>query len=61
LKGEDADRIKSASEALATASHKLAEQIYATSDQASSGGAGPTGGSSEDDVVDAEIVEEGAS
>jgi molecular chaperone DnaK len=61
LKGEDVNRIKSASEALATASHKLAEQIYATSNQASSGGTGTTGAGSEDDVVDAEIVEEGAS
>jgi molecular chaperone DnaK len=61
LKGEDVSRIKSASEALATASHKLAEHIYASSNQESSGGTGTTGAGSEDDVVDAEIVEEGAS
>ncbi len=62
LKGEDVDRIRTASEALTKASHKLAEQIYATNAQ-SSGGAASTDGaaaSSDDDVVDAEIVEEGA-
>lgn len=63
LKGEDVDRIKTASETLTKASHKLAEQIYATNAQ-SSGGAesadGAAASSNDDDVVDAEIVEEGA-
>jgi molecular chaperone DnaK len=61
LKGEDADRIRTASETLTKASHKLAEQIYATNAQ-SSGGAesADASASSDDDVVDAEIVEEGA-
>ncbi|MDQ4149520.1 MAG: molecular chaperone DnaK [Actinomycetota bacterium] len=65
LEGEDADRIKSASEALTQASHKLAEQIYAASQQAAAGGGGAAasagGGTSDDEVVDAEIVEEGGS
>jgi molecular chaperone DnaK len=62
LKGEDVDRIKSASDALTKASHKLAEQIYASNAQSSGGTAGADGdaASSDDDVVDAEIVEEGA-
>jgi molecular chaperone DnaK len=63
LKGEDVDRIKTASETLTKASHKLAEQIYATNAQSSGGAASPDGeaaSGSDDDVVDAEIVEEGA-
>ncbi|MEX0789497.1 MAG: Hsp70 family protein, partial [Actinomycetota bacterium] len=63
LKGEDVERIKAASETLTKASHKLAEQIYATNAQSSGGAAsadGDTESSSDDDVVDAEIVEEGA-
>jgi molecular chaperone DnaK len=69
LKSDDAARIKTASDALVTASHKLAEQIYHTS-QGQQGDAGSAGtgdhtgdhkASSDDDVVDAEIVEEGGS
>ena len=62
LKGEDTDRIRTASDTLTRASHKLAEQIYATSAQASGGAASADGqsASSDDEVVDAEIVEEGA-
>ncbi|CAN5899035.1 molecular chaperone DnaK [soil metagenome] len=63
LKGEDVDRIKTASETLTKASHKLAEQIYATNAQSSGGAASADGDAaspSDDDVVDAEIVEEGA-
>jgi molecular chaperone DnaK len=67
-KGEDAAEIKSKTEALATASHKLAEQMYQqTSDaaggaeQAQAGGQGSQegnqGGRSDDDVVDAEFEE----
>ncbi|HWD08756.1 MAG TPA: molecular chaperone DnaK [Actinomycetota bacterium] len=66
LKTDDAARIKQASEALMTASHKLAEQIYQTSQAGSASGGssgggsagGPASGSSDDDVVDAEIVDE---
>ncbi|MFN2609809.1 MAG: molecular chaperone DnaK [Actinomycetota bacterium] len=62
LKGEDLDRIKSATDKLTQASHKLAEQMYAQSEQPSSGsGTGAQSDSSDDDVVDAEIVEEGGS
>ena len=69
LKSDDVARIKTASDALVTASHKLAEQIYHTSQgqqgDASGAGAGDQTGdhkaSSDDDVVDAEIVEEGGS
>ena len=68
LAGEDVDEIKSASESLTQASHKLAEQLYASSQGAAAGqtasaGAGDSGagGTSDDDVVDAEIVEEGGS
>jgi molecular chaperone DnaK len=67
LAGDDVEEIKSASEVLTQASHKLAEQIYASSQSAagaaaSAGASGAgAGGSSDDDVVDAEIVEEGGS
>ena len=69
LKSDDVARIKTASDALVTASHKLAEQIYHTSQgqqgDASGAGAGEQTGdhkaSPDDDVVDAEIVEEGGS
>lgn len=64
LKSDDAARIKTASDALVTASHKLAEQIYHTSQgqQGDATAADHTGdhkASSDDDVVDAEIVDEG--
>ena len=63
LKGEDTEKITAASEALSQASHKLAEAIYSKAQ--SSGGASGSDGQADaeggdDDVVDAEIVEEGA-
>jgi molecular chaperone DnaK len=64
LPGEDLARIRSATETLTQASHKLAEQIYAQGAQTSGQGAqaaASSGGASDDDVVDAEIVEEGGS
>ncbi len=63
LKGEDTARIKAASDALMSASHKLAEHIYRQQQGAASGtGSGESGAAaSEDDVVDAEIVDEGGS
>src|SRR2546421_2351476 len=70
LKTDDVARIKTASDALVTASHKLAEQIYHASqgqqgDTSGGAGGGQAGdhakASSDDDVVDAEIVEEGGS
>ncbi len=70
LKGEDLEKIKSAKDELLKASHKLAEQMYkaaaekqqgaaggAASDGATPNGNGKSKGS--DDVVDAEIVDEG--
>ncbi|MFZ5558059.1 MAG: molecular chaperone DnaK [Pseudomonadota bacterium] len=69
IKGNDKDAIEAKSKALAEASHKLAEQMYAA-EQAASGGAGggtsgtggggeqPGGGKKEEaDVVDAEFEE----
>ncbi len=65
MKGDDADAIKQKTEALGTASHKLAEQMYqqssdaAGAEQAQDAGQGDQGGQgrSDDDVVDAEFEE----
>jgi len=67
MQGEDAEAINKKIEALTTASHKLAEVIYASAAQEAGGpgatggaGAGPEGGASappQDDVVDAEFEE----
>jgi len=63
-----ADNIKKATEALTSASHKLAEVMYqnASANQGGGPGAGPTGGAAAseggngkaDDVIDAEVVDE---
>ena len=53
LKGSDVDRIKQTSEELLTASQKFAEVMYQRAQQQP----GPEAGS--DDVVDAEVVDEG--
>ncbi|HAM02081.1 MAG TPA: molecular chaperone DnaK, partial [Acidimicrobiaceae bacterium] len=64
LSGTDVERIKSATEALVTASHGFTQRLYEQASAASSaaaGGAGPddgTSGPAEDEVVDAEIVDE---
>lgn len=70
LEGEDTEAIKSATESLTQASHKLAELIYSqTSQGGESGGAGDAGtgaagaggssgsGKGDDDVVDADFEE----
>lgn len=65
MEGDSADEIKSATEALQTASHKLAEVIYqqTASEQAPVDGGGAPAGQPEnsepakDDVVDAEFVD----
>ncbi|HEX2054419.1 MAG TPA: molecular chaperone DnaK, partial [Actinomycetota bacterium] len=49
LKGEDVDRIRTASDTLTKASHKLAEQIYATNAQSSGGAASAAGADSSSD------------
>ncbi|WP_320170391.1 molecular chaperone DnaK [Maridesulfovibrio sp.] len=62
---DDPDAIKQATDALAQASHKLAEQLYAQQNQAGSAGAegaaGPEGAAGsakdDDDVVDADFTE----
>lgn len=63
LAGEDVEEIKSATDKLTEASHKLAEQIYAANQQESAAAAGSeesgeSGESSDEDVVDAEIVDD---
>jgi molecular chaperone DnaK len=66
LKGEDAEAVKTAMEAVGSKSQKLAEAIYAASSQEADATAGEPGdgaaaGSSEqdEDIVDAEVVDEG--
>jgi molecular chaperone DnaK len=65
VEGDDLNAIKSAQEELTTASHKLAEAMYAKTSQAEAGpqpGAGPGAGGPEpgkkdEDVVDADFEE----
>jgi len=64
MEGEDAAAIQSKTEALAQASHKLAEVMYAQAEQeapagGAEAGAGPedAAGAADDNVVDAEFVE----
>ena len=62
MTGDDIDAIKAAIEALTTASHKLAEMMYAQAskdhpDQGSGGGAAGGSGKKDDDVVDADFEE----
>ena len=57
LKGSDVDRIRSTTEQLLTASQKFAEVLY---QQAQAQQPGPAaGGAPQDEVVDAEVVDEG--
>jgi molecular chaperone DnaK len=57
LKGEDVDRIKQTTEALMTASQQIAQVIYQNA-QNQTGAGDATTGSSDDDVVDAEVVDD---
>jgi molecular chaperone DnaK len=63
LKGDDTDAVRTKMEALGSKSQKLAEAIYqASADQAgaaTSDAGAPEGGTGDDDVVDAEVVDEG--
>ncbi|MCD2186275.1 molecular chaperone DnaK [Actinomycetospora soli] len=66
LEGDDTETIKSAVEKLATDSQELGQAIYAQSQSeggaagaaGGAAGAGAAGGSADDDVVDAEIVDD---
>jgi len=58
MDGDDADTIRQKTEALATASHKLAEVMYQQAQQAApEGGEAAAGAGKHDDVVDAEFEE----
>jgi molecular chaperone DnaK len=59
LEGEDADAIKAKTDALQQAFHKVSEQIYqqAAAQQPQDGAA--TNGAGDEEVVDAEVVDEG--
>src|SRR5438034_8486312 len=66
LESEDTQEIKSKTEALQTAFHKVSEAMYERAQQeqqaAGDDGAGPNGAAQDDaeeDVVDAEVVDEG--
>ena len=62
LEGEDLDAIRGATEALMNASQQFSQRLYEqASAEASPGGADEStdaGDSSDDDIVDAEIVED---
>ncbi len=64
LAGEDVDVVRQKHEALLTASQEFAQRLYqaAQAQQAAPGGEGPASGASQpsdDEVADAEIVDEG--
>jgi molecular chaperone DnaK len=56
LKGSDVDAIKRSSEQLMTTSQKFAEVLYRSAQSAQQPSSAPSG---DDDVVDAEVVDEG--
>ncbi|HSA52500.1 MAG TPA: Hsp70 family protein, partial [Yinghuangia sp.] len=62
LKGDDIAKIRDAAEKVATTSQKLGSAMYANAQPGDAGAAGAsagnTAGSADDDVVDAEIVDE---
>ncbi|HUY23033.1 MAG TPA: molecular chaperone DnaK, partial [Acidimicrobiales bacterium] len=65
LSGSDVEKIKDATEALVNASHGFTQRLYEQASQSQSGGAtgsgsggGDSAGPSDDEVVDAEIVDE---
>jgi len=66
VKSENVDDIKAKLEALQTRQHAISEQLYAKAQEAAAQSApgdepqgAPVGGSGDDEVVDAEIVDEG--
>jgi molecular chaperone DnaK len=60
IEGDDLDRIKAATETLMNASQSFSQKLYESA-SAESGGAGTTSTPNDDDVVDAEIVDDQAS
>jgi molecular chaperone DnaK len=62
LEGDDTARVKAAHEALVTAAQKIGEAVYAQpsagSDEPGAAGAGTGSAAPDDDVVDAEIVDD---
>ncbi len=58
IRGSDKEAIEAKTQALAEASHKLAEQMYGQQGGADAGAAaGAAGGKADEDVVDAEFEE----
>jgi molecular chaperone DnaK len=58
LEGEDVEAIKSKTEALQAAFHKVSEAMYQQASQ-SADGAATNGAGDQEEVVDAEVVDEG--
>lgn len=58
LAGSDVDKIRTTSDGLMTASQKIAEVIYRSSQEADQAASATPGGASSDDVVDAEVVDD---
>ncbi|WP_395295235.1 molecular chaperone DnaK [Kitasatospora hibisci] len=58
LKGEDIAKIREASEKVSTTAQKLGQALYANADAAGAAPAGDATGAKDDDVVDAEIVDD---
>ncbi len=59
LSSENTDEIAAKTEALSTAMQKVSEQIYAAAQQEATSEASSDGGAPEEEVVDAEVVDEG--
>jgi molecular chaperone DnaK len=59
LKGDDLDALRSKTDAVIAASQKFAETLYQKAQ--SEGSASPNGAGGDDDVVDAEVVDDQAS
>ena len=60
LEGTDTDAIKAAAEKVATASQALGAAMYQSGDAAGAAGGSGDGAGADDDIVDAEVVDEGS-
>ncbi|MEV6979303.1 Hsp70 family protein, partial [Kitasatospora sp. NPDC093806] len=58
LKGEDIAKIREATEKVSTTAQKLGQALYANADASGAAAAGDAAGAKDDDVVDAEIVDD---